>query len=180
MTLIDLKTIPETGRSYRFQVDPRAWRPFEDEEGVIDLAGPLDVRADIRRIGGRILLEGTVRGGLWLRCDRCLKAFQADVDTTFHTYLMLPVDGIAETDIELEEEDMEVDFVASGEIDILHLVRDQLLLSRPMKNLCSENCKGLCGRCGKDLNEGPCGCPSEIENPAFQKLRELRPREEED
>ncbi|MFO7785262.1 MAG: YceD family protein [Thermodesulfobacteriota bacterium] len=175
MTLIDLRDIPETGRSYRFRVDPGAWRPVEDEEGIAELAGPLDVQAEIQRIGRRIVLNGRVRGGLLLRCDRCLKAFQADVDTAFRTYLAIPGDSITETDIELDEEDLEVDFVSSGKIEILDLVRDQLLLNQPMKNLCSEDCKGLCDQCGKDLNQGPCECRSDKGNPAFQELMELKP-----
>lgn len=176
MTLIDLRTIPETGRSYRFRLEPGAWRQVEDDEGVVEPAGPLDVQAEVQWAGTRIVFNGRVRGGLFLRCDRCLTTFQSDVDTAFRVYLAFPGDGITEADIELDEEDMEVDFVASGEIEVLDLVRDQLLLNQPMKNLCSENCKGLCEQCGKDLNQGPCECPSDKENPAFQKLKELKPR----
>lgn len=176
MTRIDLRTIPETGRNYRFRVDPRAWRPIEDEEGVVELAGPLDVEVEVQRTGRRIVLNGRVRGCLWLRCDRCLKAFQREVDTTFTTCLVLPGDSITETDIELDDEDMELDFISGGEIEILDLVRDQLLLNQPMKSLCAENCRGLCERCGNDLNQGPCECISDKGHPAFQKLKELKPR----
>ena len=37
-------------------------------------------------------------------------------------------------------------------------IKDEIMIDYPMKILCKENCKGLCYRCGKNLNEGPCGC----------------------
>jgi uncharacterized protein len=175
MTLIDLRTIPETGRSYRFEVEPQTWTAVGGEEGTVELAGPLAVEADVLRVGARIVLNGRISGGLRLRCDRCLNAFRRDVDITFRTHLTIPGDSDGEADVELADEDMEVDFVAGGEVEILDLVRDQLFLNQPIKNLCSQNCKGLCNRCGSDLNTGPCGCPPEEVNPAFQKLRALKP-----
>jgi uncharacterized protein len=53
-------------------------------------------------------------------------------------------------------------------------VRDFALLSIPMKKLCKEDCKGLCVKCGKDLNEGPCGCKTEDVDPRWQPLTELK------
>jgi len=173
--LIDLRNIPEAGRRYRLRIDPRSWRPVEDEDGSLEPAGPLDVRAEVQRVGRRIVVNASAHGSLLLHCDRCLKPFQSDLDTTFSTHLVLPGEGITETDIELDEEDMAVDFLSSGEIEILDLVRAQLLLEQPMKKLCREGCRGLCERCGHDLNQGPCECPPDVGNHAFQKLKDLKP-----
>ena len=61
----------------------------------------------------------------------------------------------------------------SGEqIDIGEAVRDGMLLSLPMKNLCSDACKGLCPVCGTDLNYDQCGCDGEEADPRMQRLRD--------
>jgi len=45
------------------------------------------------------------------------------------------------------------------EIDLRPAVREELLLAVPRWVVCRDDCRGLCPRCGKDLNAGPCGCP---------------------
>lgn len=180
MKLIDMKSIPETGRNCSFRIDPKEWRSAECEaEGehfVVEPAGPLDVNADVQRAGRRFVIDGTVKGSLWLCCDRCLNSFRVELDTSFHTFLALHADDITEEDIELNEEDMDVDFVSDGPVDFFGLLRSQILLNLPMKSLCAEDCKGLCGRCGKDLNQGPCDCRATEGHPALKILEELKPR----
>ncbi|MCD7905534.1 MAG: DUF177 domain-containing protein [Clostridiales bacterium] len=58
-------------------------------------------------------------------------------------------------------------------MDLEPLVYAELLLNFPMKNLCREDCKGLCIKCGHNLNEGDCGCDRFIGNPEFEKLKFL-------
>ena len=58
-------------------------------------------------------------------------------------------------------------------IDISKDVREYALLAIPMKNLCKEDCKGLCSHCGKDLNEGECGCTNEKIDPRWIALKNL-------
>lgn len=173
MKRIDLRTIPDTGGHHRFRIDPEDWRPVEEEGDPVAPVGPMEFEADIQRAGRKIILDGRVQGRIRVRCDRCLKPFERDVDSRFRTFLILPKDVDTEAEIELEDEDLEVAFTPGEEIDVPELLREQLLLDLPMKNLCREGCKGLCARCGVDLNEGTCDCASEHGHPAFRKLREL-------
>ncbi|MCF8062775.1 MAG: DUF177 domain-containing protein [Deltaproteobacteria bacterium] len=180
MKRIDLTAIPETGQHYRFRIDPEDWRPVEEEEGAVAPAGPMEFEAEIQRAGRRMILNGHLQGRIRVRCDRCLKRFERDVDTRFRTFLALPKEMGAEAEIELGDEDLEVEFTPEEEIDALDLVREQLLLEQPMKNLCSESCKGLCSSCGADLNEGACSCSSDQGHPAFRKLEALKIKGEQD
>ncbi len=174
MKHIDLRAIPETGQQHRFRMEPGDWRPTESEEGVVALAGPLTLDADIQRAGKNIVLKGHLQGVVQVRCDRCLGVFERNVDTAFSVFLSLPGDSDAEAELELEEEDLDVEFPSGEELDIHELIREQVLLEQPIKRLCSEGCKGLCTRCGKNLNEGACECSTESGHPAFQKLKELK------
>ena len=180
MKRIDLRTIPETGQHVHVRFEPGEWQPDEGEDGIVSLAGPLAFEADIQRTGSRFLLNGALQGRVQVRCDRCLETFERDVDARFRTFLALPRGEGREEEVELEEQDLEVDFTTGEEIDLLELVREQVLLELPMKRLCSDDCKGLCPVCGKDLNRGACGCPSETGHPAFQKLKALKPEGEQD
>lgn len=180
MKTIDLETIPETGKHQRFRMEPEEWRPMEETDGVVELAGPLTLEADIQRAGSRILLKGHLQGDVRIRCDRCLDTFDRHVDNRFQTFFSLPKEDGTDEEIELEEEDLDVAFTQGEELDVLGLIREQVLLEQPMKRLCSEACKGLCARCGKNLNEGPCGCTSRSGHPAFQQLETLKNKGEQD
>ena len=60
-----------------------------------------------------------------------------------------------------------------GMIDVSEMLIEQILLDFPYRHLCKEDCKGLCPKCGKDLNEGSCGCPTDDPDPRFDVLRKL-------
>ena len=174
MTRIDLRSIPENGKHYTFHFEPESW-PSEVEEGAISLDGPLEFELEVQRAGTRkYILTGRLQGGLRIRCDRCLEMFHRDLAISFQTFLALPPEDASEEEIELQEEDLDVAFRIGEEVDVLELVQEQVLLDLPMKRLCREDCKGLCPRCGGNLNQGACGCPEEGGHPAFQKLKLLK------
>ena len=59
------------------------------------------------------------------------------------------------------------------QLEVDELVYTEVILNLPSKHLCKADCKGLCFKCGKNLNEGDCGCKSDEPDPRFAKLREL-------
>ena len=94
-------------------------------------------------------------------CDRCLQTFQQREDADLHTYLAPLHERKKKTlrDVDdLVQEDMEFSFYEGDRVDLSEILREQLELHEPMKHLCREECLGLCQRCGKNLNDGPCGC----------------------
>ena len=64
------------------------------------------------------------------------------------------------------------------EIDLQPAVREQILLSVPPPPLCREDCKGLCPQCGKDLNEGECGCDRTVLDPRWAALKGIQLKKE--
>ena len=98
-------------------------------------------------------------------CARCARDVSGEFDISF-ARTVVP-EGMVE-DAEEKEEDFAV--VKNGMLDIDEQLSEILLMEFPTRVLCSEDCKGLCQKCGKDLNEGECGCSKTELNPAFAKL----------
>jgi uncharacterized protein len=81
---------------------------------------------------------------------------------------------VAET--ESEDPNDDVYHYLGDHLELAPMLREQLILASPMHPLCTEECLGLCPRCGKDLNEGPCLCAAEPTGGPFQVLRSVKQR----
>ena len=92
--------------------------------------------------------------------------------TSYKEAHSVPVEHVLVTSLNREDND-ELILVESQEIDLDELVMSDLLLTLPMKHLCREDCKGLCAQCGKNLNEGDCGCKKKPVDPRLEALRKL-------
>jgi Predicted metal-binding, possibly nucleic acid-binding protein len=75
--------------------------------------------------------------------------------------------------IELTEEDLEFGSYQNEEIDLAGLLGEEIRLALPIRFLCKEDCKGLCPKCGANLNEGPCPCPKYKEGSPFAVLKDF-------
>ena len=77
-----------------------------------------------------------------------------------------------------EESDLDDALFYSGDsFDMDAAAEDAVVLNMDMRILCREDCKGLCPQCGKNLNEGPCGCSKPID-PRLEKLKALLQKDE--
>ena len=70
--------------------------------------------------------------------------------------------------------------IEDGFLDMDEPLREQIEMEFPVRFLCKEDCKGLCQRCGKDLNHGPCGCDKKEVDPRLEPLRALLERMKEE
>jgi len=77
-------------------------------------------------------------------------------------------------DADNEKEDVVFIHPDTDKIDLDEYIRDYAVLAVPMKNLCSEDCKGLCSKCGKNLNEGTCNCNEENIDPRWESIQKLK------
>lgn len=142
---------------------------IKDAEVVVPRSGG-DVRALVSLTGSitnsgkeSYVLEGKVSAVLSLNCDLCLKPFKSEINFTVNETFCN----------ELNPEKEFWDFSDDKTINLKPTVAADILLNMPMRAVCSDNCKGLCPRCGKDLNMGDCGCDREYRNPQFEKLMTL-------
>lgn len=108
-------------------------------------------------------------------CDRCLKEVT--------NYDSIEYSGNLVNNIPFEDDpyfDEEADYILmeNEEIAICKLVKELIILSIPMKNLCDEDCKGLCPKCGQDLNKGQCDCDTDDVDIRFSVLKDFKIDEE--
>ena len=110
-------------------------------------------------------------------CARCL----APVDGQFAVELERTVaaEGTL-TEQQLEENVDEYAVIENGMLDLDETIREELLLSFPMRILCAEDCPGLCPKCGKPLRDGDCGCPKFEPDPRLAVLKQLFDKNEEE
>lgn len=138
------------------------------EEGDVRPADSLRVTGRLSSAGGdRFYLSGRLEGEVNLQCRRCLTSVAVPVEEEVH--LLFTDAG----DDEVDDPDVFRLPPRAAELDLRPALREQWLLVVPSFAECSEDCKGLCPRCGADLNAGPCDCPPEVDS-RWELLRHLR------
>ncbi len=147
--------------------------PFETSEDLSDLVfgscKPADeqvlARGKVRNTAGVLELTGEVSTTLHGVCDRCAAAFTRAIT--------IPVHAVLVPEQELEQAEDEWTFgIHDGCADLTDIVTTAFVLGLDSQLLCRPDCKGICFRCGKNLNEGPCGCKPEVDS-RFAVLQQL-------
>ena len=131
--------------------------------GAYPVQEPLQVSGQVENRGGVLMLEARAVTNLHLTCDRCAADFQR--------IKSLKLESLVASELEDEEND-EIVLLDGDELDVGDVVTTAFILDMDTKNLCSEDCKGLCSRCGANLNLGPCQCKREVD-PRLAKLAQL-------
>ena len=109
---------------------------------------------EIRNVAGVLTLTADVEADMHCVCARCLKEF--DKHLALHTQAVI-------ADPEDVPEDSDAYFLDGNYADVDEILYTALVLDLDERLLCREDCKGLCDKCGADLNEGPCSCKAEID-----------------
>lgn len=118
---------------------------------------------------GILNLTGNISWQMECNCDRCGTGFTEDVS--------LPVTVTLES--EPTDENNPDTFPLDGNwLELSDLLETFFILNSKPKYLCREDCEGLCEHCGKNLNDGPCGCPKEID-PRMAVLQQLLDKKDE-
>ncbi len=126
---------------------------------------PVLASGTVRNTAGVLVMTGSIHTTIHGVCDRCASDFDSEVE--------LPIDVVLVTELSNEENEDEWVFpLVSDCADLEDIVRTVFVLNMDYKLLCKPDCKGLCCRCGKNLNDGPCGCQKEID-PRFAALKQL-------
>ena len=119
----------------------------------------------VRNTAGVLMMSGSIQTTIHGICDRCASPFDKEV--------YFPIDVVLVTDMANEENEDEWVFPLEGDsADLDDIVRTVFVLNLDSKLLCKEDCQGLCCRCGKNLNDGPCSCQKELD-PRFAALKQL-------
>lgn len=164
-----------------------------EELGLVDedvsIRGTVAVGLELRAIERTIYVIGVVEGTAVRQCVRCLKDFDDPVAfslrVVYEREAKAAVSAAKRDDarkkkvttpdeVEQETRDDDLYCFAGDHLELAPMLREQVILASPMHPLCSDACLGLCSRCGKNLNEGPCQCAIEPTEGPFQVLRTIK------
>ena len=126
---------------------------------------PVLASGTVRNTAGVLVMKGKITTCIHGICDRCAAEFDRDME--------LPIDAVLVTELANEENEDEWVFTLEGDsADLDDIVRTVFVLNMDSKLLCSDDCKGLCCGCGKNLNFETCSCEKEID-PRLAALKQL-------
>lgn len=148
---------------------------FEFDEAIekIGLSEPFfgnyEIDAEFTKTRNQLILNAEINLNAKFECDRCSADYNSVIKSQ---YQMVYIFGNAPEDFE----DSNIIYLnpEADRIDLSQEIKDYSVLAIPMKKLCKEDCKGLCRSCGKDLNEGDCGCADKEIDARWLPLQDLK------
>lgn len=145
LDLREIINIPGSGVSFDYEPD------LTDavNGSVVGVKPPVSAVGSIRNIAGVLTFSAEVDAVLMCSCARCLKDFEYPLHMTLETTLK---------ESETDEEDPDFFPLEGDSVDADKIITTEFILNMDQRFLCSEDCKGLCEKCGADFNEGPCAC----------------------
>ncbi len=132
---IDINKISLEGLTLEEQVNPSA---LDLETDIVKFLGPVKIKAEVSKITNAVTVALSLSGSIHLNCSRCLREFKVDLKKNLRLNYQV---NRAEPIIDLDQD-----------------IKEEIILDYPIKPLCNPDCKGLCPKCGENLNEGGCSC----------------------
>ena len=148
---------------------------FNFDEAVKDINlnepffGNILVEVELNKSHNQLVLSAGIEAKANFDCDRCNNNFNTTITNSYKMVYLMGIDPENSASINIA-------YLLPDEDKIIldADVRDYARLAVPMKRLCNEDCKGLCIGCGKNLNEGDCGCNHENIDDRWIPLVELK------
>jgi len=150
--IIQLDKIPEQGMRFEGAEPPEVLALETSAE--FHSVGPLNYDLYVQLVDDMLIVRGSVSAEMKGCCARCTQIFSTTVTDSGFLRDYSDLQGVEE-------------------VDVTEDLREAIVLNLPRFSLCNETCKGLCPQCGKDLNEGPCGCSVREDGGAWDALNSL-------
>ena len=163
----------------------------ELQPDVVDLGGEARMRGPLKASGrvevveehhGKhqvikdIRLRGRLSAGLELQCARCLEPVPQNVKPDIELLYRPSGADAGGDEPSVTDAEAEIGYYQGEGLLLEDVLREQLLLALPLKVTCREDCNGLCPQCGKNLNQEQCSCSTEVEDPRWAALKDVRSR----
>lgn len=164
---IDLADIAGTpGTRGRYSISEEV-APTED----LSCLGPVVGVLEVENSGSLLLVRGKLRAMVRLACVRCLGPLECPLDVIIEEEFAT---GQTEVGVDtMDRDEPEASAMAEFVLDVSEVVRQQLLLNAPMAPVCGEHCRGICPRCGQNLNDGTCKCEDQLADGRWTALADL-------
>jgi uncharacterized protein len=142
---------------------------FDDPFQVQDIfLYQLQGTLELTRTSEGVWVDGVIDVWLPITCARCLAEFDHRMQIQIQELFYFPaLNAPSDEDYGIQE---------NGILDLNEPIREQLVLGVPIQLLCRPDCKGLCNKCGQDLNQGECDCQDDVIDPRMAQLQALKER----
>ena len=132
---------------------------------VATVDAPVEAALRLESVVEGVLVSGGVNVPAMLHCARCLATFSSTVDFQLCELFVTRIPSSSEPELYR---------ISGTDIDLEPMLRDAVALALPLAPLCHDGCRGLCARCGRDLNEADCNCTEDDVDPRWAGLSALR------
>jgi uncharacterized protein len=150
-----------------------------EQAGLLAASGRAEVLHEhraAREIVADIRLKGCFAGRFFISCARCVEPVEIPLEAEFDlVFRPLGVDGGA-PERSITAPETEIGYYQGDSLLLEDVLREQVLLSLPVRTLCKPDCKGLCPRCGENRNSGACRCEAAPGDPRWEALAGLKDR----
>ena len=133
-----------------------------DFPDVVKFLSPVSFTGKVEKTDDFYTVTGKIHTDVCMNCVLCLEPVDISIDCDFFQKY---------ANVDTKED--ETEFFQGDCIDIFKALKDTIICEIPMKVLCREDCKGLCPKCGKNLNLGDCTCDNTKYNESFKSLRAM-------
>jgi len=164
-----------------FEETPESFPVLKEmiDSGVCKFRTPLKAALRAQLLGDMVELEGDISTAVRLDCGRCLQPFEMPIESKFAlTYSQREPapeqSGPNLEELELTAEDMGLIHYQGEEINLENEIQEQVVLAFPLRVLCRPDCRGLCPKCGADLNAAECDCDRSPPSSTFDALKNLK------
>jgi uncharacterized protein len=135
--------------------------------------GPVRVKITYYRAGMDLFFAGDIEAHSGAVCARCAEDFELPNTRQFR-FVLSPRNAGFKAERGLRDEDLEFSLYDGAEVDLGPLIREQIILGLPTRPLCTDDCKGLCPRCGANRNRVQCACVEKPQGPRLDVFRSLK------
>lgn len=169
----------EAGELQRFIAKPETFvaeQRFADIRVIetrIDADWPVRLSCSLDALHDGVMVTADVAARWIAPCRLCGTEVAEQTSWQVSEYFVPSVDESPSPDETPTQDESENYPLGDDFLDMAPMIRDQLLLQLPLAPVCSENCKGLCNKCGVDLNKDSCDCESEITDPRWDALSQI-------
>ncbi|MCL2323525.1 MAG: DUF177 domain-containing protein [Oscillospiraceae bacterium] len=132
-------------------------------EGKLDFSKDILFNFKLQLLNEIITIVGIIKTQVMLQCSRCAEEFAYDIN----------LDVFEEFTINKDLVDEDIALIINEKIDISRIVSDNILINLPIAKVCKEGCKGLCHKCGTNLNKEKCDCHNEEIDDRLKVLQEF-------
>ena len=133
---------------------------------IMGFENPINIIFEIDKVGNEHYIIANLQTDARLTCDRCAESYFSQISDSVKIILTRDEALLGQDDVYRINE-------GTTDVDVTDSIKETLVLALPNKNLCSQECKGLCASCGANLNQAQCSCEKDQIDPRWEGLKKL-------